>query len=72
MALSVVDIYRNMLPKTNCGDCGSPTCFAFAGKVVSKTISLDTQLLLRKMQKGNRLCRRFLLTTIKPITMIKL
>ena len=23
MPLSVVDIYRDILPKTNCGDCGS-------------------------------------------------
>ena len=35
MALSVVDLYREVLPKTNCGDCGVPTCIAFAGKVVS-------------------------------------
>ena len=42
MALSVVDIYRNILPRTNCGDCGYPTCFAFAGKVVSEKVPLDT------------------------------
>ncbi len=35
MALSVVDLYKNVLPKTNCGDCGFPTCLAFAGMVVS-------------------------------------
>ena len=35
MALSVVDLYRDVLPKTNCGDCGFPTCLAFAGMVVS-------------------------------------
>jgi len=35
MALSVVDLYRDVLPKTNCGDCGFSTCIAFAGMVVS-------------------------------------
>ena len=35
MALSVVDLYRDVLPRTNCGDCGYPTCLAFAGMVVS-------------------------------------
>jgi len=36
MALSVVDLYRDILPKTNCRDCGFPTCLAFASKVVSE------------------------------------
>lgn len=36
MALSVVDLYRDILPKTNCGDCGFPTCMAFASMVVSE------------------------------------
>lgn len=36
MALSVVDLYSKILPKTNCKDCGFPTCLAFAGMVVSQ------------------------------------
>lgn len=36
MALSVVDLYRDVLAKTNCRDCGFPTCLAFASKVVSE------------------------------------
>jgi hypothetical protein len=36
MALSVVDLYRDVLPKTNCGDCGFSTCMAFASMVVSE------------------------------------
>ncbi len=36
MALSVVDLYRDILPKTNCKDCGFPTCMAFASMVVSE------------------------------------
>ncbi len=41
MALSVVDIYRDILPKTNCGDCGQPTCLAFASMVVSEQYPLS-------------------------------
>lgn len=36
MALSVVTLYRDVLPRTNCGDCGFTTCMAFAGMVVSQ------------------------------------
>jgi len=40
MALSVVDLYKSVLPRTNCRDCGFPTCLAFAGKVVSERYPL--------------------------------
>ena len=40
MALSVVDLYARLLPKTNCGECGFPTCIAFAGMVVSQKYPL--------------------------------
>ncbi|MCG8635055.1 MAG: DUF3786 domain-containing protein [Desulfobacterales bacterium] len=40
MALSVVDLYAKILPKTNCKDCGYPTCIAFAGMVVSEKLPL--------------------------------
>ncbi len=40
MALSVVDLYSRILPKTNCRDCGFPTCLAFASMVVSEKHSL--------------------------------
>ncbi len=42
MALSVVDLYREVLPKTNCGDCGYRTCLAFAGMVVSEQLPVET------------------------------
>src|SRR5512133_110131 len=32
MALSGIELFKN-LPKTNCGDCGVPTCLAFAMKL---------------------------------------
>jgi hypothetical protein len=41
MALSVVDIYQKVLPRTNCGDCGFPTCLAFASMVVSEKLPLS-------------------------------
>ncbi|RTZ96358.1 MAG: Fe-S cluster protein [Deltaproteobacteria bacterium] len=41
MPLSVVDLYQKILPKTNCRDCGYPTCLAFAGMVVSEKLPLD-------------------------------
>ena len=40
MALTGLDIYK-LLPRTNCGDCGVPTCLAFAMKVASKQTSID-------------------------------
>ena len=40
MALSVVDLYAKILPRTNCKDCGYPTCIAFAGMVVSEKLPL--------------------------------
>ncbi len=41
MPLSVVDLYKNILPKTNCKDCGYPTCLAFASMVVSEKLPLN-------------------------------
>ena len=41
MALSVVDLYARVLPRTNCGDCGYPTCMAFASMVVSEKLPLN-------------------------------
>jgi len=40
MALTGLDIYK-LLPKTNCGKCGVPTCLAFAMKVAQKKASID-------------------------------
>jgi acetyl-CoA decarbonylase/synthase complex subunit gamma len=39
MALSGLDIFK-LLPKTNCGDCGVPTCMAFAMKLAQKRAEL--------------------------------
>jgi acetyl-CoA decarbonylase/synthase complex subunit gamma len=40
MALTGLDIYK-LLPKTNCGECKSPTCLAFAMRVAQKQASLE-------------------------------
>jgi len=39
MVLSGLDIFK-LLPKTNCGDCGVPTCMAFAMKLAQKKAEL--------------------------------
>ena len=40
MGLTGLDIFKQ-LPKTNCRDCGVPTCLAFAMKLAQKQASLD-------------------------------
>lgn len=40
MALTGLDIFK-MLPKTNCGECGVPTCMAFAMKLAAKNAELS-------------------------------
>jgi len=39
MPLTALDIYKH-LPKTNCGECGVPTCLAFAMKLANKQAQL--------------------------------
>ena len=40
MALSGLDIYK-LLPRTNCKECGFPTCLAFAMKLAAKQAELS-------------------------------
>ncbi|MDR1065237.1 MAG: acetyl-CoA decarbonylase/synthase complex subunit gamma [Oscillospiraceae bacterium] len=40
MALKGLDIFK-LTPKTNCKDCGNPTCMAFAMKVAQGAVELD-------------------------------
>ena len=40
MALSGLAIYK-LLPKTNCKECGYPTCLAFAMKLAAKQAELS-------------------------------
>jgi acetyl-CoA decarbonylase/synthase complex subunit gamma len=39
MALTGLDIFK-LLPRTNCGECGVPTCMAFAMKLAAKNAEL--------------------------------
>ena len=41
MALTGLEIFK-LLPKTNCGECGVPTCMAFAMKLAAKSAELST------------------------------
>ena len=40
MALKGLDIFK-LTPKTNCKDCGNPTCMAFAMKVAQGAVTID-------------------------------
>jgi len=40
MPLTALDIYK-VLPKTNCGECGVPTCLAFAMQLATKKAAID-------------------------------
>ncbi|MES0359642.1 MAG: acetyl-CoA decarbonylase/synthase complex subunit gamma [Anaerolineales bacterium] len=40
MALTGIQIYK-LLPKTNCKECGFPTCLAFAMKLAAKQVELS-------------------------------
>jgi acetyl-CoA decarbonylase/synthase complex subunit gamma len=40
MALTGIEIYKH-LPKTNCKECGFPTCLAFAMKLAAKGVELS-------------------------------
>ena len=40
MALKGIDIFK-LTPKTNCKECGNPTCMAFAMKVAQGAVSIE-------------------------------
>ena len=40
MALTGIDIFK-VTPKTNCKDCGNPTCMAFAMKVATGAVAIE-------------------------------
>jgi len=50
MALTGLDIYK-LLPRTNCGDCGSPTCLAFAMKLARQNRCLSMDALMSAMKQ---------------------
>lgn len=58
MGLSGLEIYK-LLPKTNCKECGFPTCLAFAMQIAAKKASLDkcpyiSEEAKRKLESASR------------------
>lgn len=51
MALSGLEIYK-LLPKTNCKECGFPTCLAFAMQLAAKKVTLDKCIKISDESKG--------------------
>ena len=52
--LDPLSVYRE-LPQTDCGDCGEPTCMAFAARVVSRELTANgCKILLEKEYNSQR------------------
>lgn len=51
MALTGLQIYK-LLPKTNCKECGFPTCLAFAMQLANKQVTLDKCLYITDESKA--------------------
>jgi ArsR family metal-binding transcriptional regulator len=45
----------DLLPKTNCRECGEPTCFTFALKLVASQVSVEACPLLSEPENTNKL-----------------
>ena len=56
MALKGLDIFK-LTPKTNCKECGSPTCMAFAMKVAQGAVEIRASVLIC-LRKLWQLCLR--------------
>ena len=54
MALKGLDIFK-LTPKTNCKECGSPTCMAFAMKVAQGAVELKLVLATQSTPSEERL-----------------
>ena len=57
MGLTGIQIFK-LLPKTNCGECGVPTCLAFAMNLASGKAELESVPTYRKRQRKNSLPNR--------------
>ena len=53
MALTGIEIFKK-LPKTNCGECGVPTCLAFAMKLGQKQAELSQCPYVEEESKAQR------------------
>jgi ArsR family metal-binding transcriptional regulator len=46
-----LEVYQ-LLPRTNCKDCGQPTCFVFASKLVMGQVALDACPILHEPEQA--------------------
>jgi ArsR family metal-binding transcriptional regulator len=62
--VKIIDVYR-MLPGTNCGECGEPTCMAFAAKLARQEAESSEcrPLLSHEWQEKRQLLFSFLQST---------
>jgi ArsR family metal-binding transcriptional regulator len=51
-----LEVYQ-LLPRTNCRDCGQPTCFVFASKLVVGQVKLDDCPALQESQYAGQRAR---------------
>ncbi len=68
MKLSPIDVY-NLLPRTNCKECGEPNCMAFAAKLVNREVALESCLPILKAEheKAFRKLQDMLAPVIKEV-----
>ena len=52
MPLTALDIYK-VLPKTNCGECGVPTCLAFAMQLATNYFNNTQTSISLTLEAGN-------------------
>ena len=65
MGVNPMKVY-NLLPRTNCGECGEQGCFAFAVKLLNGDRTLnDCPLLMREEYEANRVQIERMLNPIK-------
>jgi acetyl-CoA decarbonylase/synthase complex subunit gamma len=65
---SPLEVYQ-LLPKTNCGECGEPTCMAFASKLINRDAKLEDCIpLVKEDEEGYNKLAELLAPEVKEIT----
>jgi len=67
--LSPLDVYQ-LLPRTNCGECGEKNCMAFAAKVVNREVEIEKcpPLLEEKYKESYVKLKDLLAPAVKEVT----
>jgi acetyl-CoA decarbonylase/synthase complex subunit gamma len=65
---SPIDVYQ-LLPKTNCGQCGEQNCLAFATRVVSREAQVEecAPLLMKEYDRARRQLQKMLRPAVKEV-----